>query len=398
MFSVELQSLDCDQGLSFPLFIRLERNDKFIPIRLIGDPLGKYKHKFLLQKNVSSLWVPREYLESFKIYSQFISESKSRASRDQEESGEDIFKKVNSDSEKNEKPVRSPRRQKKTSDSEEAALVYDVITDEELTQEEKAKILSAVSQDMLRAINQITDRGEEARAEGIKSSRKIVDEILEIASANSNIYEEILALWNSQEDIDHSVMTGTISVMFGLALGYNDESLLADLTVAAIFHDIGLVKVDPTVMAKEERDWTKSDKSEYKLHVQLGIDLLKESGGEFHPRVFRMITEHHENYDGSGFPMGLKGSKIEDTSQILHLANLFDRICVGKHTGMPMSPAEAFDLIYGGIRLPNAIQEVQPELIERIFQFMATEKMAVEEIRANTVKVANSLMETKGKA
>jgi HD-GYP domain-containing protein (c-di-GMP phosphodiesterase class II) len=279
--------------------------------------------------------------------------------------------------------------------SEEALLVRDVIEDEELSQEEKARILSAVSQDLLRSLNQITTRGADAREEGFKRCKEIADEILSVAAQNSNIYDEIMALRNSQEEIEHSVIVGTIAVMFGLALGLSDEQLLSDMTVASIFHDIGLVRVKPEILAKAESKWSQSDRTDYETHVQSSLDILKESGAEFHPRVYRMIAEHHENYDGSGFPKALKGAQIDEPSQLLHLANLFDRLCTGKQTGQELSPAEAFDYIYDLAENPKAVQEVQPELVQRIFQFMLTEKDAAASLQKSAEKrVQEAVKET----
>ena len=89
-------------------------------------------------------------------------------------------------------------------------------------------------------------------------------------------------------------------------------------------------------------------------------------------------------YDGQGFPKQLKGSEIDETSGLLHLANLFDRLCTGKQTGTELSPAEAFDLIYESIGDPKAPKYVQPELATRVFQFMLSEKAAAEDLSANT--------------
>ncbi|MGZ3694875.1 MAG: HD-GYP domain-containing protein, partial [Bdellovibrionota bacterium] len=103
---------------------------------------------------------------------------------------------------------------------------------------------------------------------------------------------------------------------------------------------------------------------------------------ELHPRVLRMIQEHHENYDGSGFPAGLRGGEIDETSQIVHFANLFDRLCTGKQTGKDLSPAEAFDYIQELTGDPNAVQELKPELVQRVFQFMLNEQEQAGELKA----------------
>jgi response regulator RpfG family c-di-GMP phosphodiesterase len=375
MFPIDLKTLKAEDGAPFPLFLFLKRNDRFIPIRLPGDPIGASKYQRFLERQHMELWVPNNFQDVFQSYIQYLEHTGipvpelAEAVQELEREEARLTAATAAADAAEEEPVKS----------EEAELVRDVLEDEELTTEEKSRVLSAVSQDMLRALNQITTRGEEARAEGLKRCKEIADEILSVAAQNSNIYDEILALRNSQEDIEHSVIVGTVAVMFGLAIGLADEQLLADLTVAAIFHDIGLVKVDPAVMAKAEADWSAADRKNYEQHVQASVAILEESGTDFHPRVFRMVSEHHENYDGSGFPGRKRGAQIDETSQVLHLANLFDRTCVGKQTGDELSPASALDYIYELSHTEGAVQEVQPELVERVFQFMMREKTAADE-------------------
>lgn len=369
MFPVSLDKLKAEDGAPFPLFLFLKRNNKFVPIRLPGDAIGLKKYELFLQRKHNELWVPNNFQEIYNTYLQYTETNGAKV-----QPLADVVAKESS------QPAGAsavPPAEK----SEEAALVADALTDEELTSAEKAEVLSAVSQDMMRALNQITTRGEEARAEGLRRCKEIADEILNVAAQNSNIYDEILALRNSQEEIEHSVLVGTMAAMFGMSLGHTDENLLADLTVGAIFHDIGLVKLNPSVMAKKEQSWSDADRKEYQRHIELSVEILKESGAEFHPRVFRMITEHHENYDGSGFPKHLKGTQIDETSAILHLANLFDRLCTGKQTGTDLAPSEAFDWIYENVQDPSKPQEVQPELVQRVFQFMLTEKQSADSMK-----------------
>jgi HD-GYP domain-containing protein (c-di-GMP phosphodiesterase class II) len=369
MFPVSLEKLTAEEGAPFPLFLLLRRNERFIPIRLPGDPIGMKKYEAFLRKQHLELWVPNNFSEIFKTYLQY-----------QEHTGNTVPSIDEAIAEADLSPPTLPK-------SEEAKIVADVLTDEDLSSEEKAEVLSAVSQDMLRALNQITNRGAEARAEGLKRCKEIADEILTVAGKNSNIYDEILALRNSQEDIEHSVLVGTMAAMFGMALGYSDEALLADLTVAAIFHDIGLVRVKPEVMAKPELKWNPQEREEYQRHADSSVEILRESGADFHPRVYRMIAQHHERYDGGGFPKGLRGAAIEEHSGVIHLANFFDRLCTGKQTGTKLSPAEAFDHIYDNSAGGN-VQEVQPELVARVFQFMLAEKSAAAEIKTQAEGLA----------
>ncbi len=376
MFSVALRKLSAENAAPFPLYLFLKRNNRFVPVRLPGDPIGIKKYEAFLSKEFNELWVPNNFQEAFQSYLDYVDKNVSPIDTPEQIEMADKVKKPQAEVEK----------------SEEALLVKDTLEDEELNTEDKAKILSAVSQDLLRSLNKITTRGEEARADGVRRCKEIADEVLLVASQNSNIYEEILALRNSQEEFEHSVMVGTIAVMFALAIGISDETALGDLALASIFHDIGLVRIRPEVLAKEEIDWNASERSEYEKHVAASVEILKESGTEFNPRVYRMVKEHHENYDGSGFPEHIRGAQIDEMSQIMHMANLFDRLCVGKQTGTDMSPADAFNYIDEVSTNPKATQEIQPELVRRIFQFMITEKAAADEFKALGEEKARSAM------
>lgn len=400
MFSIELNRLKAEDGAPFPLFLFLKKNERFVPVRLPGDPIGLAKYESFLKAHHAELWVPVTFKDIYASYLAYLERSGTQIAGLQE--AVQTMEKQTAEAGANPSPAGAIAENTPTPAAvknevpaapkcAEAELVRDVLEDDGLTPAEKAEVLSAVSQDLMRALNQITTRGEEARAKGIKTCKEVADEILSVAAQESNIYEEILALRTSQEEIEHSVITGTLAAMFGMALGYTDEILLADMIVASIFHDIGLVRVKPEVSAKPEAKWTQEDRKEYENHVHASVAVMKESGAEFSARVFRMIAEHHENYDGSGFPGGLRGAEIDEGSQVVHMANVFDRICNGKQTGKETSPAEAFDYIYATSTNPDAVQELQPELVQRVFQFMLQEESAVGDMRQEAAAKVESI-------
>lgn len=380
MFPVELKKLKAEDGAPFPLFLFLRRNERFVPIRLPGDPIGLAKYERFLKAQQAELWVPNNFREIYQSYLEYLARTGNPVP-----TLDETVKKIETEPKKEEKPEEK---------SAEAELVRDVLEDKELNSEEKAEVLSAVSQDLMRAMNQITTRGEEARTKGMKACREVADEILNVASQDSNIYEEILALRSSQEEIEHSVITGTMAAMFGMALGYSSESLLADLIVASIFHDVGLARVKPEISAKPEGSWSMEERKEYEKHVMGSVEILKESGAEFNPRVLKMIEQHHENYDGSGFPLGLKGAQIEESSQLVHFANLFDRLCTGKQTGKDLAPSEAFDYIHEISGKTKSVQELQPELVQRVFQFMLNEQEQASKMKEDAEAKARKISES----
>ena len=189
-------------------------------------------------------------------------------------------------------------------------------------------------------------------------------------------------------------MVSTLSIMFGLSLGYSDEILLADMATAGLFHDIGLTRVNPLIVAKKEESWTAQEMMGYQEHVNTSVMILKEANAEYNKVVFIMVEEHHENYDGSGLPKRKSGLNIGEPSQIIHLANWFDRISAGKQNGIALSLADSLDNIFEITLDPNAVNEIQPETIQRIFQFMVDEKDAAENLLAEAEERANVIADS----
>jgi putative nucleotidyltransferase with HDIG domain len=96
---------------------------------------------------------------------------------------------------------------------------------------------------------------------------------------------------------------------------------LSDLVVAALLHDIGKIGMNNNQIALEPDKMSPADLGVYKKHVENAVKLLNPIGG--FDRVRTIIAQHHENYDGSGFPAGLTGKQISLEAQILSIANVY---------------------------------------------------------------------------
>jgi putative nucleotidyltransferase with HDIG domain len=100
-----------------------------------------------------------------------------------------------------------------------------------------------------------------------------------------------------------------------------DDIDLEKMRVAGILHDLGKIGVPETVLNKPGK---LSDK-EFEMvrkHPELGVEILEPI--EFLRDVFPIILHHHEKYDGTGYPCGLKGKVIPIESRVLAIADTFD--------------------------------------------------------------------------
>ena len=139
----------------------------------------------------------------------------------------------------------------------------------------------------------------------------------------------------------HQERVAAISVMIGREMGMSDFDL-AGLRMAAVVHDIGKIKIPISILTKPRR----LNEVEYDLirtHPTASYDILK--GLDMPWPVAEIAYQHHEAWDGSGYPRGLKGEKILLQARILSVADIVEAMSASR----PYRPALGLD---------QAIQEV----------------------------------------
>lgn len=98
--------------------------------------------------------------------------------------------------------------------------------------------------------------------------------------------------------------------------------------IAASIHDIGKIALPQEILLKPYR-LTEEEKKIVNTHTTIGYDILKEVYGNFEEGSFvqiaaDIIRSHHENWDGSGYPDGLKGEEIPLAARIIRIVDCFD--------------------------------------------------------------------------
>ncbi len=96
------------------------------------------------------------------------------------------------------------------------------------------------------------------------------------------------------------------------------------IETAGLLHDIGMIGLKDSIMAKFPLEMTEKETTYYQYHCELGRDLLRKFD-EF-AIVSEIVYQHHEFLDGSGFPRGLKGKQIHPGAQIIAICNTFHNL------------------------------------------------------------------------
>lgn len=123
-----------------------------------------------------------------------------------------------------------------------------------------------------------------------------------------------------QVGVGHVRRTRIYAVGIGRILGLAESDLEA-LRTGALLHDIGKLAVPDHILNKPG-DLTPAELEKTKIHSDVGASILEKVGFD-HP-VVPTVRYHHECWDGSGYPVGLKGEDIPITARILSVADAFD--------------------------------------------------------------------------
>ena len=135
----------------------------------------------------------------------------------------------------------------------------------------------------------------------------------------------------------HSEEVKRIALKIGQEMSLPPESLQR-LEYAALLHDIGKIGVSEQLLTKGAA-LTEFEFEEVKLHPQIGgklleqVELLKEAGP--------IIHAHHENYDGTGYPKGLKGEAIPVEARIIAVADAYEAMTMDRPYRKALSKSEA---------------------------------------------------------
>jgi putative nucleotidyltransferase with HDIG domain len=126
------------------------------------------------------------------------------------------------------------------------------------------------------------------------------------------------------------------------AIGTLDEPAMKALEAAALLHDTGKLAVPERILNKPGK-LTPAEFETMKLHVEAGADIL--SSIDFPYPVVPIVRAHHENWDGTGYPNGLKGTDIPIGARILSVVDCYDALTSDRPYRGAMTDEQALAII-----------------------------------------------------
>lgn len=197
----------------------------------------------------------------------------------------------------------------------------------------------------------------------IQANRKLREDEIRIH------FEIISALATSLEAKDlytrgHSVRVATYAYRLGEAVGLNTQQL-TNLRYAGLLHDIGKVAIDQTVLNKTT-SLTEEEAREISKHPILGAKIV--NSVRFLQPAGKIVLQHHERWDGKGYPRKLKGNQITLEGRIIAVADAYDAMVSRRSYGRKMTQAAALAEIEAG-----SGKQFDPEVV-KVFIQLAQEK------------------------
>lgn len=235
--------------------------------------------------------------------------------------------------------------------------LQNILADERIEPKEKAQIVYGT------ATNMLQDVFKEPRFKNIERSKafayNMVDYILRDGRAAYNLLK---ITSHDYYTYTHSVNVATIGSLFAKSIGLSEKDMKTFCT-GMLLHDLGKTKICSDILNKKG---TLTDKefSEIRRHPEMGVTVLKESGDCLNEE-YSIIMQHHENCDGSGYPLGLKKEDIHHSSRIVRIVDIYDALTTQRSYSAPQRPFNSLKVMRD--EMCNA---VDPAMLKSFIRFL----------------------------
>jgi putative nucleotidyltransferase with HDIG domain len=305
---VSLSKIKPDEPLCADVYVKVA--GKILKFKEAGDIISGEKYNFFLAKNVKDIYVETSDVQKVLGWIQEVREKRIEQAVDK--IGAEIRESVELAEDMSEK-------------------VYDVYADETLS------------------------------SQVVESLQNNVSDFVSTMSKNK-ISQVILTRLSKQNEsiADHVVNTANIAMYIAMLCGHSHQFVLENIYLGALFHDYAKAKIPLHILEDPNNP----------LHMQAiydhptkGAEALKSFG--LPDQVLSIVEQHHEAYNGRGYPKKLAGDDIYDLAKIVAIANVYDNLLTENKN---KSEKERVKIAIKYLEYDKGKQEFDPNILPRVIE------------------------------
>ncbi|MES2878735.1 MAG: HD domain-containing phosphohydrolase [Pseudomonadota bacterium] len=166
---------------------------------------------------------------------------------------------------------------------------------------------------------------------------------------------------STEEAYSQPLNVSVLSMLLARDLNLPAE-IVHTVGLGALFHDIGLSQI-PSKIVNNPNPLTKVERDYLELHCEYGVEIGKKAG--LPAGTLKIIHQHHEFFDGTGYPAKLKGEAIYPLARIVSLTSAFESLCNPLNPALALTPHEALAQMFSQYRA-----RFDPKLLKQFIRFM----------------------------
>ena len=160
------------------------------------------------------------------------------------------------------------------------------------------------------------------------------------------------------------------------------DKRIENLKTAALLHDVGKIGIMDNILNKPGK-LTDEEFEVIKKHPEIGVEIL--SSVDFLKEIRDIILNHHEKYDGTGYPSGLKGDEVPIEAYILSIADAFDAMTSDRSYRKGMTVEKAINIIE-----KDAGTHFHPLVAEQFIELIKKEVEEQENVQSKVLKAQSA--------
>jgi HD-GYP domain-containing protein (c-di-GMP phosphodiesterase class II) len=226
----------------------------------------------------------------------------------------------------------------------EDGLTADLIPEDTIRDETRKQAVDTIYKTMNSFKDQTVTKGRTIAPDMGRNFRAVFGQIMQDLSSRPNMLVNLTSIHAMDAYLfQHSFNVAVLAGIMGIAKGFN-RNQLEELGIGALLFDIGMTKMPPKLLANKG-SLSAEERTLLHSHAKDGFDILR----KYHDISIvsaHCALQHHERFNGSGYPRGLKESEIHMYAQIVGLADTFDALTSPRPYRKRYTASEAIEFLF----------------------------------------------------